>query len=107
MENAAVLQECGYKILRVNGVGYRKRAYVGINLKTNEPIIIFCPCVTEKYNNIDVNNKKFINDIRVLLDLYKKYPDKCNIVPVYTSEDQLLIITKFIEGRVLYRYLCE
>lgn len=95
-----------YKIINERGLGFKKRALLAINKKTDENVIIFHPAITEKYNDIDKNKDTFLKDIDELESLYKIHKDKCRIKPIYTSKEEYVIITNYIEGSVLYGYLC-
>ena len=96
-----------YKIINERGLGFRKRALLAVNKETHENVIIFSPSTTEKYNDINTNKDKFLKDIDELELLYKVHKDKCKIIPIYTSKNDYIIITNYIEGRTLYRYLCD
>lgn len=94
-----------YKIIGDMGLGFRKKAFTALNQTTNKIEIIFFPDVTEKYNDINENKQKFLDDIDELNLLYKAHGDKCIIKPMYTSKKEYVIITNYIQGRILYRYL--
>lgn len=94
-----------YKIIADRGLGFRKQALLCINTNTKEPVIMFYPSVTKIQNNINENKEKFIKDIDVLESLYKIHKDKCKIIPLYMSKEKYIIIIKYIEGGILYKYL--
>lgn len=96
-----------YKIIQDNGLGFRKKSFVAVNCLTNELVTIFIPSITKTFNDIEFNKLQFKNDIDELLNIYNLYPNKCKIIPIYTSKDDLVIITKFIKGSILYKYLCD
>jgi hypothetical protein len=96
-----------YKIIKEIGIGYRKKAYLAKNKKTNEYVIVFEPEITLNYNNMNENILKFKKDIDILENIFKKFKDKCNIKPLYLSKDDMIIITKYFDGKIFYRYLCE
>jgi hypothetical protein len=98
---------CIYKIVGDKGLGFRKRAYSAINKITNEYVIIFFPDITEKYNDINENKNKFLEDIDELNIIYNSHKDNCKIKPLYTSKEECVIITNYLEGRTLYRYLTQ
>lgn len=96
-----------YKIIKSKGLGYYKEAFLAINCNTQQHIILFLPAITNKYNNIEKNKKKFIQDINELESMYKLYKEKCLIRPIYTSKENYVILTEYIDGRTLYRYLSK
>lgn len=96
-----------YIILMDNGLGFRKKSFLAKNCLTNELVVIFIPSVTTTFNDLESNKLQFENDIDILLKSYNLYPHKCKIIPIYTSKTEHVIITKFINGSVLYKYLCQ
>jgi hypothetical protein len=96
-----------YKIIADRGLGFRKKAHLALNKTKNELVMIFFPDITEKYNDINENKKKFLEDIDKLNELYNIHGDKCKIRPLYTSKEEYVIITNNLEGRTLYRYLTD
>lgn len=96
-----------YKILMDRGLGFRKQAFLCINTQTEEPVILFCPSITSIQNDINENKKKFINDIDIIETLYEKNKEKSKIIPLYMSKEKYIIIIKYIEGGILYKFLCH
>lgn len=99
---------CHYKIIKECGIGLRKKVYIGYDTKTNNKIHIFIPTTTINFNNLELNQEKFKNDIDLLENLYKIHKNNCNIIPLYYCKKNLVIITKYIsKNSIVYKYLSE
>lgn len=96
-----------YKVLKDAGLGFRKKAFVAVNLLTKESVMVFIPSVTKQCNNLELNKLHFLNDIDTIEDTYKLYPNICKILPLFTSKNDYIIISHFISGKPLYSFLCN
>jgi serine/threonine protein kinase len=101
-----------YVIKKFIGAGGFKRAYLGINKRTNEEVVLFFMLKTafltspEKVKKTVNNFYKEIDRLQAIIEKYNGCVSNI-ICPIYLSKADFIIITKYFKGIELFEFITK